>query len=74
MIKPKTCLKRTKSNCFANLAGSGAQLFAGTGSHVCEPFQSSSVASLAWLGCDRHAPCEMEKRIQKKEQKECEKE
>ena len=33
------------------------QLFAGTGSHVCEPIQSTSVASLAWLGCDRHAPC-----------------
>ena len=31
--------------------------FAGTGSHVCEPIQSTSIASLAWLGCDRHAPC-----------------
>ena len=33
------------------------QVFADTGSHVCVPIQSTSIASLAWLGCDRHAPC-----------------
>ena len=42
---------------FSNLAGTGAQLFAGTGNCVQFPIQSCPIASLAWLGNDRHAPC-----------------
>ena len=32
-------------------------LFAGTGNCVQFPIQSFPIASLAWLGKDRHAPC-----------------
>ena len=44
--------------------------FAGTGNCVQFPIQSFPIASLAWLGKDRHAPCERKKVACKKENQE----